>query len=567
MTDQQTPPTEASFFTSIRRWGITRGDSRVLGGVASGIAERLGWSLGWTRVGVAAVALLTHGLGLLAYAAAWALLPDRQGRIIAQDFGRGVPNVGALIVIGILTVIGLIGLSDAGSPWAWGAGGWPGDFELGGPLRAIAAVLAVLIPLAIVGGVIALIVVLARRDRDRTGGSGGSAPRPDGTPPVYAVPPAWAAERQRQRAEAAAYAAEAGAAAGAAATVAGAQAAQAARAAEQAAQEAAQAASQAASQAATQAVPQWGPAPAGGAPVPPAAPYAAPRPPRPPRVPGPGVAFWLLTLAWLVLSGAGTAWATWQDRIVVHPLIAWFALFVTGLGVILMLVALTGRRLGFLAFLSALLLVPVTAMIVEADEIRDGWADRYFPEVHVERDGDQVTRIEIGDGSITIGEDGVTIGEDGIVIGSPPPVESDASAAPEPSGEAEAEPGTEAVEVDAVAELEDTYALLFVPSACTDDVSVEADGSSRGLISTRGLEGERTVKPSAHVTTLRVDEGTGVAMELADDEAVRLVWADRGFACDVAPGESFAALSLGDPLVTVDPTAEVQYIVIEEVAS
>ncbi|WP_062467004.1 PspC domain-containing protein [Demequina maris] len=551
MTDQQTPPTEAPFFTSIRGWGITRGDARVLGGVASGLAERLGWSLGWTRVGVAAVALLTHGLGLLAYAAAWAVLPDRQGRIIAQDFGRGVPNVGALIVIGILTVLGLIGLGDAGGPWTWG---WDGGPDLGGPLRAVAAILSVLIPLAIVGGVVALIVVLVRRGR------AGSAPRPDGAPPVYAVPPAWAAERQRQRAEAATYAAEAGAAAGAAATAAGVQAAQ-------AAQEAG-AAAQSAAQAAAQAVPSWGPAPAAGGPVPPAAAYAPPRPPRPPRVPGPGAPFWLLTLAWLVLSGAGTAWATWQDRIVVHPLIAWFALFVTGLGVILMLVALTGRRLGFLAFLSAVLLVPVTAMIIEADNIRDGWADRYFPEIHVQRDGDQVTRIEIGDGSITIGEDGVVIGDDGLVIGSAPPSSPEATAA---TAAPDVEPTTDATQepaiVDAVAELEDTYSLLFVPSACSDDVSVAADGASRGLISTRGLDGERTVKPSANVTTLRIDAGTGIAMELADDEAVRLVWADRGFACHVAPGESFAALSLGDPLVTVDPTTEVKYIVIEEVAS
>ena len=46
---------------------------------------------------------------LLAYAAAWALLPDRRGNIIVQNFGRGIPNVGALVGIAILTLIGVGG--------------------------------------------------------------------------------------------------------------------------------------------------------------------------------------------------------------------------------------------------------------------------------------------------------------------------------------------------------------------------------------------------------------------------------------------------------------------------
>ncbi|MDN4474996.1 PspC domain-containing protein [Demequina sp. SYSU T00192] len=549
MTDQQTPPTEASFFTTIRRWGLTRGDARVLGGVASGIAERLGWSLAWTRVGVAAVALLTHGLGLLAYAAAWALLPDRQGRIIAQDFGRGVPNVGALIVIGILTIVGLIGLGDSGGPWMWGAGGWPGDLDLGGPLRAVATVLAVLIPLAIVGGVIALIVVLSRRDRAPASGPG--APGPDGAPPVYAVPPAWAADRRAQREAARAareeqrayYAGQAYAAADEAVA-------------------SANAAAESVTQATAQAVPTWSPEPAQPAPA--AAPYAAPRPPRPPRVPGPGVAFWLLTLAWLVLSGAGTAWATWQDRLAVHPLIAWFALFVTGLGVILMLVALTGRRLGFLAFLSAVLLVPVTAMIVEADDIRDGWADRYFPEIRVDRDGDQVTRVEIGDGGIVIGEDGVTIGEDGIVIGSPAPAESDATV-PSPDAEAAAE-----ADFDTIAAFEADYREVTVPAACrTADHVPDGAGKSRSLRTLDALEQDSEVATAAEFTTVRIPAGTSLEIVAEPGASGEVHWADRDVACDIRDGAAFAVTNPGDPVLTlrVEGAAGYSTIVIEEVAS
>ncbi|MDN4478181.1 PspC domain-containing protein [Demequina sp. SYSU T00039] len=525
MTDQQTPPQEAGFFTTVRGWGLARGDERVLGGVASGIAARLGWRLGWTRVGVLAVVLLVSGLGALAYAAAWALLPDREGRIIAQDFGRGVPNVGALIMIGIIALAGLLGLANAGDgPFGW-AGGWPVNGAWDGPghsvVSAIATVAAVAVPLLIVGGIVGLIVWLVRRDR---------TPRPDdGTPPVYAAPPAWAAERQQRRAaaHAEAYAA-----------------ADAARAAGQEAADTARAAAQDAAAAATAATAWTASTP------PPVAPAAPPRPPRPPRVPGPGAGFHLLTLAWLVLSAAGTAWAGWNDRLAVHPVLAWFALFVTGLGVILALVALSGRRLGSLAFLSAVLLVPTAVMIVQADKVVEGWSDRWLPRVEVIRgDGGEVVRVEVGDGTLTVGEDG------DVTLGDPEAVET-------------AEP--ELTEASVLDKFDTDYQRIMLPGDCyASREALDASGMSVGLVDESLMDADQTVDVTAGYTTVRIPRGTGLAIATDDSSYSTVHWVERGVTCEVWDGSPVSLAATDQPTLTLKVANPEGYasIVIEEAAS
>src|SRR5690554_2679962 len=105
-------PREAGFFTAIRQWGITRGDNGFLGGVVDGLANRVGMATGPARIIVVVAAIFLNGIVLLAYAAGWALLPDRKGNIIIQNFGRGVPNVGALIGIGIMGLLGVGGLDN-----------------------------------------------------------------------------------------------------------------------------------------------------------------------------------------------------------------------------------------------------------------------------------------------------------------------------------------------------------------------------------------------------------------------------------------------------------------------
>ena len=74
-----------------------RGDSRVFGGVLSGVGARIGMAPAPARIIFVVLAVSRVALRCSLYAAAWALLPDSEGRIIIQDFGRGRPNVGALV--------------------------------------------------------------------------------------------------------------------------------------------------------------------------------------------------------------------------------------------------------------------------------------------------------------------------------------------------------------------------------------------------------------------------------------------------------------------------------------
>jgi phage shock protein PspC (stress-responsive transcriptional regulator) len=47
----------------------------MVAGVCAGIAEYFGWDVTLVRVIVAVVAVITGGAGLLAYLAAWAIIP------------------------------------------------------------------------------------------------------------------------------------------------------------------------------------------------------------------------------------------------------------------------------------------------------------------------------------------------------------------------------------------------------------------------------------------------------------------------------------------------------------
>ncbi|WP_062293776.1 PspC domain-containing protein [Demequina phytophila] len=530
MTQPQTPPAEAGFFATIRGWGITRSDARVFSGVAGGIAERLNWSRAWTRVGLVVLAVFLNGVVLLAYAAAWALLPDRQGRIVVQDFGRGVPNVGALVGIGIIAILGLIGLGDTGGPFRFDTANWPWNAVDSGPahglLTAFAVMLAVVVPLAVIGGVIFFIVMMARRNRER-------GEQPPGTPPVYAVPPAWAADRRAQRdayraARHEQRAQERASAAAYAATAVD----EAVTAANAAAEQAAATASTAYA-ASSYGTPPPAYAPAAAQPAPASSPahhgtpYAA-RPPRAPRVPGPGAPFYLLTLAWLVISGAGIVWADWQELLAVHPVIAWGPLFLTGLGVILVLVAATGRRMGFLAFLSAVGLIPAAILIANADDFRDGWADQYLPEIQVdgfgsgpqEATGDAVTEVE------------------------PDPIDT----------------------FDALSAFDGDYATISLPSGCyaTEDVPSSA-GESRGLVSIDPKDpGAETL--TAAFTTVRMAADTSFTLTTKGGASATVYWPDREVACDLWDGTGVSLSNPGatDAALTADPFDGYATIIIEE---
>jgi phage shock protein C len=49
---------------------------RMVAGICAGTAEYFGWDVTLVRVVVAVIAVLTGGAGLLAYLAAWAIIPE-----------------------------------------------------------------------------------------------------------------------------------------------------------------------------------------------------------------------------------------------------------------------------------------------------------------------------------------------------------------------------------------------------------------------------------------------------------------------------------------------------------
>ena len=111
MADPTPAPPAASrsgldgMFETLRGFGVRRNtDDRWLAGVCSGVADRLGIDPLIVR-GVLIVLLFVGGIGGLAYLVAWALLPDRNGKILAEAALHGDGwGIALLIVIGIALV-------------------------------------------------------------------------------------------------------------------------------------------------------------------------------------------------------------------------------------------------------------------------------------------------------------------------------------------------------------------------------------------------------------------------------------------------------------------------------
>jgi phage shock protein C len=61
-------------------------EDRMVAGVCAGTADYFGWDVALVRVTVAVVSVLTGGTGVLAYLAAWALIPAEDEKdSIAED--------------------------------------------------------------------------------------------------------------------------------------------------------------------------------------------------------------------------------------------------------------------------------------------------------------------------------------------------------------------------------------------------------------------------------------------------------------------------------------------------
>ena len=118
-TTPATTPTPAldRFFDSLRRSSVTRSQDRVIAGVCSGIAQRLGVSAAIVRV--AAVILAVFGPGVFLYLLAWLFLPRYDGQVRLERAVRGGEASSiVLLVIALLAIVpDLIG--------HWRMGPWP----------------------------------------------------------------------------------------------------------------------------------------------------------------------------------------------------------------------------------------------------------------------------------------------------------------------------------------------------------------------------------------------------------------------------------------------------------
>lgn len=333
-TQQDQPRDEAQFFTHVRGWGITRGENGVFGGVVEGVGERIGMDRVPARLIAIVLALITSGLFLAAYAAAWAILPDSKGRIIAQDFGRGTPNVPALIGIGIFGLIGLNGLAWTG-PLGWG---W------------IGVVISTIVGLAIVVGIIALIALAVSKDEHGR---------------THVVVEFKGADQAKARAKTAATDAKTAAKAftgemktsgrrlkdeGRAT----------ARRAKVAADEIRAAVTSQPATPSTESEDSTGSTP----PVRPAhAPYLRP------RVPGPGRTIRLLALSASFLSAAFIWWLNREDYLSVSPVEAWFAVAIVIVGLAIIAAGAAGRRIGVFGFWAVVLIAGWCLRIAAGPEV------------------------------------------------------------------------------------------------------------------------------------------------------------------------------------------------------
>ncbi len=150
------------FFATIRRQGIVRTEDRWFGGVAGGIARRLGIDVTVVR-GLLALTLLVSGAGFVVYALAWMLLPEeKDGRIHAEETLQGRFD-GAVLGAGLAFVLGI---TWGGQDWlGWNEGAW------------FNALVWIAVNVAIIG-----LVWVAVRDHQRARAAGGPGWTPASAP-------------------------------------------------------------------------------------------------------------------------------------------------------------------------------------------------------------------------------------------------------------------------------------------------------------------------------------------------------------------------------------------------
>lgn len=165
-TSEAPQPEEHGFFASIRRMGMARTADRWIGGVSGAIARRLGVDPLVVRA-LFVASVFFAGIGFVLYGLAWALLPEESdGRIHAQEAGRGNADAALLGAAGFV----LVGLVSGDGRWT--LAGWWNSAGLGW--------INGLLWLAVIGVVVAIVVNGARMST--------SSP-PSGTPSGATPPP------------------------------------------------------------------------------------------------------------------------------------------------------------------------------------------------------------------------------------------------------------------------------------------------------------------------------------------------------------------------------------------
>ncbi|WP_348994557.1 PspC domain-containing protein [Arthrobacter sp. AL12] len=168
-----TPPAAGSqpesFFEWIRSQGVYRGRERWVGGVASGIAQRLGVDPLVVR-GILIVLAVFAGVGVLLYGIAWALLPEPDGRIHVEEAAAGRWSSGMTGAL-IATILGFPSLGTG--VWGWDRYGF-------GPL---------LWTVLWVGSAIYLVYYLTQRNKSRNGVTPMSSSPRAGGPASPGYPP------------------------------------------------------------------------------------------------------------------------------------------------------------------------------------------------------------------------------------------------------------------------------------------------------------------------------------------------------------------------------------------
>jgi hypothetical protein len=455
------------------------------------------------RILFVVIAIFTSGLALLAYAAAWALLPDTKGTIVIQDFGRGRPNVGVLVLIAILALLGFAGLDNIGNggPWNWQNGPWIGfdgqfgDF-MGGPARVLAVIFAVVIPLLVLGGIAALIVWAVRSSKNTDRPAQGFARMPDGSVPTAPVSPQADAEEGAETSEPVAAPADT-------------------------ATFAAQAAPASAATAQGAYVPPVYTPPVYTPPV-----YTAPPAPRSPRVRGPGAMGYLMALALIPITAAAVLYLNSTDQLAVYAPVAAGTIYVAGLGLILVITALRGRKLGFLGFVSVIALIPVALSIGFATELREQYAN-----------GDEWSgwvRDEFGPNWDYSGVEPTYTPE------APPP-------AFDPT------------------ELFPDYATVAIAGHCSviDDLDDSFAPDVTGNVSLSEVTGPTSLTIATESTLVVIPRGTNLVIEAparTDYEPyIGVMWLDRDVNCEMSSG-------VGHPVTLNNPEAPVVTLELSETA-